>query len=444
MESIDLSKKNLLSKFFDGLFLNILLRIKGVIYLPILVNFFSKNDIGMISLWQSISSLLMGLYLLNIPDSSNRVILNYKKINSNQKIIETISTIFSFSFIMYFIISIILTVLYYYFFGNNKNEFFEILLLLLFSNIVSKLSLFIFQIFQKSKLIIKTQLIIEYGSLLIVLFQIYFVQIENIKYVILTYIFVSIIAGFFLFIKLHEYYAYTFFLSFDILKKLLKISLFLLPNMYALIFIQNSDFIMIKYYWSLVEVGEYSFAYSIGSVVSGLSMAVTFFWYSSVVYADDNLLSKMINKINAYMPILLFCIILFYYFATLPIINLINLSYIGVNSTIQILIIGFFINIYIQILSGVLYAKGKEKLILSSVMTGLIVNLILNFLLIPTYGIVGAGLATTIAYLTIFIIQYIYINRIFTNLRTIRNNIYFISLMVISIFYITNNFQGRI
>lgn len=443
MNIIDLSKKNLISKFLDGLFLNILLRVKGIIYLPILVNFFSKSDIGVVSLWQSISSLLMGLYLLNIPDSSNRVILDYKKNNNDQKITETISTIFSFSLIVFLIVSIILTVFYYSFFNNDDSDFFEILILLVFSKIVGKLAIFTFQIFQKSKLIIKTQLTIEYGSLLIVLFGIYILNINDIKYVIFAYMSVSFMMGILLLIKLYEYYPYKFSINSDILKKLLKISLFLLPNVYALIIIQNSDFVMIKYFWSLVEVGEYSFAYSIGSVVGGLSMAVTFFWYSSAVYADDELLSRMVVKINTYMPILLFAVVLFYYFVTQPLINLINSDYLIVNNVIQILIIGFFVNIFIQILSGTLYAKNKERLILYSVLTGMVINIILNFILIPRYGLYGGALATTIAYLTIFIIQYKYVRELLPKLKSIKNNFNFIVLLIISILYITINFIGR-
>lgn len=444
MDSIDLSKKNLIYKFLDGLFLNILLRLKGIIYLPILVNFFSKSDIGMISLWQSTASLLAGLYLLSIPDSSNRVILEYKKDNNTQKIIETISTIFTFSFAMYFIVSIILSIVYFSFFNNQKDRFFEILLLLLFSNIINKLAIFVFQIFQQSKVIIKTQLIIEYGSLLIVILGIYFMQIENIQYVIFTYIFVSLSVGAFLFIRLHGIYAYGFLLKFDILKNLLKISIFLLPNMYALAIIQSSDFLFIKYYWTLTEVGEYSFAYSIGSIISGLSMAVTFFWYSSVVYADDNLRSKMVDKINFYMPILFFCVALVYYLISAPLINLINSDYIGVNNIIQILIVGFFINIFVQILSGILYARGKEKLILASTIAGVLINLFLNFLWIPKYGLYGAALATTLAYMIIFMIQYRSVRVFLPILKSRKNNLNFIILLLMAFMYILINLREEI
>ena len=83
MNNIRLNTRAIIEKFFDGIFLNILLKVKGIISLPIIVNFFSKADLGMLSLWHSTSALLIGLYMLNIPDSSNRVILNLHKENKH-------------------------------------------------------------------------------------------------------------------------------------------------------------------------------------------------------------------------------------------------------------------------------------------------------------------------------------------------------------------------
>ena len=42
MNNIRLNTRAIIEKFFDGIFLNILLKVKGIISLPIIVNFFQK------------------------------------------------------------------------------------------------------------------------------------------------------------------------------------------------------------------------------------------------------------------------------------------------------------------------------------------------------------------------------------------------------------------
>ena len=49
INKISLDSKSLFNKFSHGLVLNILLKIKGVIYIPLLVNFISKEDANLIN-----------------------------------------------------------------------------------------------------------------------------------------------------------------------------------------------------------------------------------------------------------------------------------------------------------------------------------------------------------------------------------------------------------
>jgi O-antigen/teichoic acid export membrane protein len=438
---IDLSRKSIVSKFLDGLLLNILLRLKGVVYIPILVTFFSKSDIGLLTLWQSIASLLMGIYLLNMPDSANRVILNYDKNNEKKLVTETISSIFTVSFIVFFIVTVLVLLAYYVFPIKQESDYFiEVLLLLVLSNILSKLSIFTFQIFQKTKLIVKTQLLIEYSSLGVVTAGVFLLEVQDIKFVIFTYVLISLVVSFYLFRLLYREYRFRIEINSKILKKILKVSIFLLPNAYALVIIQNSDYLMIKYFLSLVEVGEYSFAFSLSSVVSGLSMAITFFWYSTAVYANEDQITKMLNTINMYMPMLLLVLIFVYYLSTKEIISLINSDYLSVFHVVQVLIIGLYCNIYIQVLSGALYARHKESTILFSVLFGAITNLVLNYYLIQKYGLLGGALATTLAYIFILLIQYNSIRKVLIKIDTWKNNLMMTAVMFISLLFVTFNF----
>jgi O-antigen/teichoic acid export membrane protein len=58
-----------------------------------------------------------------------------------------------------------------------------------------------------------------------------------------------------------------------------------------------------------------------------------------------------------------------------------------------------------------LYVMGKEKRYFFSVMSGAVVNVILNLLLIPRYGIFGAAYATVISYAIISLAGFLFIRR---------------------------------
>lgn len=444
MNNIELTRKAIIEKFFDGIFLNILLKIKGIISLPIIVSFFSKADLGLLSLWHSVSALLLGIYLFNIPDSSNRIILNHHKKNKHDAIVDTISSIFTLGFIMYFLVSILISAIYFSFFDNPEFEFIAVLFALIFVKIFIKLAIFVFQIFQQTKLIVKAQVFMEYGTLILVLAYVYFLEFNDIKHIALMFVPVGIVGSLFLINKLRKEYAIKPSINFSRIKEILKISLYLLPSAYAMIILQNTDFLMLRYYWSLVEVGEYSFAYSLSSIVGALSTAVTFFWYSSAVYASKEQLIKMLEKINTYMPILLVAVIVGYYFLTAPIISVINSDYTNVFSTIQILIVGLFCNLNIQILSGALFAQKKENLILISILLGVIANGMLNLLLVPFFGILGGAFSTSISYLLILILQHYFVRKSLINFAKTKSLLYFFTMIVIAIFHITSTFFGNI
>ena len=436
MNNIRLNTRAIIEKFFDGFFLNILLKVKGIISLPIIVNFFSKAELGMLSLWHSTSALLIGFYMLNIPDSSNRVILNLHKEKKHTLIADTISSIFTFSFFMYFIVTFFLSIALVFFSDDISFEFLAVLFTLIFAKILAKLGLFVFQIFQQTRTIVKAQILIEYGTLALIVIYIYLFDMKHIKHIALMFVPVAVFVSIFMINRLRKEYSLRFLIDFNILKKILKISLFLLPSAYALIIIQNTDLLMIRYFWSLSEVGEYGFALSLASIVGALSLAISFFWYSSAVYASQRQLIKMLESINTFAPIFLITVILAYYFFSVPIISFVNQEYLNVFPTLQILIIGLFSNLNIQILSGALFALKKEKLILKSIFIGVLVNVFLNFLLVPTYGIIGGAISTSLSYIIILIAQHIFIRNILIDFANLKNGLYFFLMLLLSISYI--------
>lgn len=78
-------------------------------------------------------------------------------------------------------------------------------------------------------------------------------------------------------------------------------------------------------------------------------------------------------------------------------------DYVGAKTTLQILIFGTFFLGTTRVVTPVLHATGWVRPSELITVIGLIINLILNVILIPRYGIIGAGIGTGLSYVAIFV-----------------------------------------
>lgn len=78
-------------------------------------------------------------------------------------------------------------------------------------------------------------------------------------------------------------------------------------------------------------------------------------------------------------------------------------DYVGAKTTLQILIFGTFFLGTTRVVTPVLHATGWVRPSELITVFGLIINLVLNVILIPQYGIIGAGIGTGLSYVTIFV-----------------------------------------
>lgn len=422
LNKISFIPSELIKKFSHGLLLNVLLKLKGFVFLPVLVTFLAKEEVGVIALGRSLSGLFIGLFLLNIPDAANRVIIELEKKKDKIGLNSALNSINIFVIILYLIFSSIVW-WFFSFWEYQSVPFRMVLLALVFGGVIKKLGYYLFQIFQHTRLLLMADLVIEYGSFGVVVTMLYTGWYRSVIDVLYVYVFFTVIVSTVLLLKQKRFYSFRLELRRSFIIEVLRISIMLLPASYALVIIQSSDFILIERWLGLDVLGVYSFGYSLGSIVSGLSMAVSFFWYSSAVYANREQLVWLIRKINILVPLGLLLTIVAFHFLAAPIVLWVNESYIGAVVPIKILVVGFFINVLSQIYSGVLYALHKEFRILLAVSIGAILNLLLNYLFLKVYGIQLAALSTSIAYL---VIVFMLIKATITQLSELRELRFFI------------------
>ena len=175
------------------------------------------------------------------------------------------------------------------------------------------------------------------------------------------------------------------------------------------------DSFFIGYYYSAVEVGIYNSAVPIATlllIAPELFMQL-FFPMITKEYARKNIhlikeLSKQVNKWIFTINLPAFVLLIIFPGVALNI--LFGAEYLPAKTALIILAIGSLITSITSVSNSLLSMAGKSKLILRNMLIACVLNIILNFILVPlpfifgldnSLGITGAAIATLIS-LTIF------------------------------------------
>ncbi|OPX25690.1 MAG: hypothetical protein B1H05_03465 [Candidatus Cloacimonas sp. 4484_140] len=199
--------------------------------------------------------------------------------------------------------------------------------------------------------------------------------------------------------------------SLPIVKKMLSFGLIMIPGTFAMLILKVSDRYMLTYLSarSLYDVGIYAIGYRIGMIITFLNSIVSLVYFPYAMrVADDSHAKESFKKVfNAYVVfggILGFFVILF----SPEIFKIfINKSY---HEAIRIVFFGVISNYLYGIFNIInlsFYVKKKAGNIAFAVGLGAILNIVLNFILIPKYGIYGAGISSILAFGLIVFFNYI-------------------------------------
>ena len=86
-------------------------------------------------------------------------------------------------------------------------------------------------------------------------------------------------------------------------------------------------------------------------------------------------------------------------------------EYIESMKVLLILILGTSCRIIFGSVGFIINMSGKESITAKILWVGCFLNLVLNFLLVPLMGIVGASIATSISLFAVYLAQYIYVRK---------------------------------
>lgn len=162
----------------------------------------------------------------------------------------------------------------------------------------------------------------------------------------------------------------------------------------------NIDIVILEFFVSSEDVGIYSVGVQLAQLIWQLPVAISMvlFAKSANSKTDKEASKRAVKLLRMSLFILTVGAILFALFAEYFIIFFYDIEYIESSRIIVLLLPGVLIAVISKILHPSLAARGYPMYGLYAFIVPLIINIILNFILIPTIGIDGAAIASTVSY----------------------------------------------
>ncbi|WP_299666345.1 flippase [uncultured Polaribacter sp.] len=405
----------------------------GFIALPFYTRLLSPEDFGIMSVFVSFVTLFSVILGLGIRGA---IIRYYYE--ENDDFFDFFNTNVTLSFFVCVILVILL-----FFFRVSVQGFFDIpMKLIYFGVIISFFTVFI-QLYQaylqasKQSKFLSLQKVIQVfiGVSFSVIIMFYLAED---KYFGRSYAMLASV----LTITVIIIYNIKNFFSFSLKKKYVVYSLsFGLPILLHLIsqnVLTTFDQVMINNILGEKEAGLYSIAYRIGMIQNIVCTATLAAW-TPIFYNKLNLKKYMeINVLTKkYVLIMTLVSLILILFSKEILFIFADKSYHEAFSVIPFVVIGYFFFFLYSIYVAYSFYNKKTKFIsISTIFVG-ILNIILNYYLIPIYGYIGAAWSTLGSYLLLFLVHYINSKIKYKEYLTIEISFFLIPLfIIISTYYL--------
>jgi len=163
-----------------------------------------------------------------------------------------------------------------------------------------------------------------------------------------------------------------------------------------------TDTIMLGYFKTEFEVGIYNAAYPIAQLLTlfGISFAIIFLPVITEFYSrrDMENLKRVYRTTTKWIITLTFpFFLLVLLFGRWAIYFLFGPEYVSGYNALSILSVGFFLNSTFILSRKILNSIARTKIVMTVSYLSASANVILNYLLIPKFGIIGASAATSIS-----------------------------------------------
>ncbi|WP_147534485.1 lipopolysaccharide biosynthesis protein [Bacillus marasmi] len=413
--------------------------IAGLTFLsiPLLTRLLSPGDYGLISLFSTLVSIMIVLFSLNIHSSIRRAYFDFDE-DFNKLLGSNIIFLILFNFIILCLIytikenlSALLNIdqdlIMYAAVISSASVLYEVLIAYL--QAIKKSGKYaILSVFRSSSILILTLILIVVLSGDNYLGRIYSEFLIKALLFFYSLIYISKIA--------------SFSLKWKYIKYTLIFGLPLIPHSLSGYILTTFDRIIINQVSGSIDTGLYSFAYNVGMIMSVFVMALNKSWvpifFDKLKKQESTPINILAGKYSLFIYLASIVLIMFSketvlvladerYFEALKLVPVIILSYV-------------FVFLYTLYSNYAFYRKKTMIISLSTLLTA-IINITLNYLLVPIYGYVIAAYTTLFSYVLLFILHYLNAKILLKEkniieLKLVLPNITLVIISAIFVFYI--------
>lgn len=402
-----------------GLILN---RSIGILLLPLYTAFFTSNQLGAYALIYSLWLFINVIYLLGMETSFLKFFIDAKsdedksEIYCNTLLTVSVTSIF-FSIIIFLSAESIASLINF----ENFSEgiyLVKLLAIVLFCDALYRFPLLLLRAEQKAKIYFRLNII---TIILNLFFNFYFIAVldKGVESILISYL----ISSFFTFM-ISLYVTRNFLkpsVSIKVIKKLLQFGNKFIYIGLLIILIDQSDKFFLKYFFDESTTGIYSAISRLAAAMGILMATFKFTWipyFLNLEKTEEN--KNAIADIFTYFIFsgMFLCLIFSFFIPVIVSFKFGNFSFINENywiglPVLHILIYAFFFSGIFTFLNVAPFFSDKTYLLLIITFIGFILNISLNYFLIPLFDMSGAAYSLLFTYLIMSVLILILSQKIY-------------------------------
>jgi O-antigen/teichoic acid export membrane protein len=387
--------KTLAKDSFTYSFGIVLGNIIGFFLIPIYTRIFSPEQFGTIDVLLSINGFLVTFLALSTDSSMTRYFYDSDDFAYRKKIISTVFTFrLLWGIVIVAICALSVNLFNHFLFAESVPVFyFYIVFLAAFFGVILSVSTTLYRLLMQPKRYITITILQSLLAPVLIIFFVIYVGLGIFGY-LLGYSLAILLLCVFSYIQLHQYLALEY--SPDLMKKVLLFGIPLMPTTISIWIINFSDRFFLIQFAGLAAVGLFAIgskiSLSIGLITSAFRLSWTPYAQSIVNHSDAKHFFQMVSL--AYIVGLSFVILILTGLSKIVLQVFTTPEYYDGYVVIGILAYSaVFYGFYTISSLGTWFAE-KTAYVTVAIVLSAICNIILNFLLIPVYGILGAAIAT--------------------------------------------------
>lgn len=169
---------------------------------------------------------------------------------------------------------------------------------------------------------------------------------------------------------------------------------------FLLSLIYKVDILILERMVSASHVGVYSIGVAVAQLIWQVPTTINIVLFSRILNTrkSEDAVNRTTQLLRLLVPFVLLAGILLFFFANIFVSIFYGEEFIESTLVIQVLLPGIIALVFSKIIHADIQGRGEPLFVLMPFIVALSLNIILNLILIPEYGIVGAAFASSLSY----------------------------------------------